>query len=311
MIVNTRKNIEEEISSISFFLRMERNDFASHFDNHLAKMLQFLLEYQKDIQRKDFHFTYANYFGLEQFITEEIDIFEKNIFISEPDWNLIEEMEKKLRTKIKESLEGAAEIEYYYPFIKFTTNCFENYWLYQTAHPNTTNNPWEAVWKMIQKGYIFCVTADEKLIQEYAPHFRKPQNNNIVLLVASPNSQNYKAIYKTIDDSFHFQFHLFKFLEGNKISKQNAMPLSSILAKMRISPQKQIIEKAVKYLQQNHLIAIDNENRLFIPQEEDVVQTPDYQKLVEKLHFHQQKAKEISLILENKYSFITKSTVNI
>lgn len=297
-------NIQAEIASISFFSRVERDDFDVLFDNHLAKFLYFLLEYQKDTHREDFYFSYNNYVGLEQFIIEEIDTFEKKQAIFEPNWDFVEDLKNTFRTKLVDSLH--ANDDFYRPFLKFTINTFENYWLYETAHPKSLNNPWADIYKMILKGYMFFVTNDEKTIKKYATHFKELKNNNIVLLVASPH---HGVKYKTVDDSFHVQFHIFKFLEKNGLGKTNAKSISDILKNINLTESLHV-KKAINYLKKNNLIEINTENELFIPRDEDILEMEDFQKLLKKYHYYQQKAKELSITLENKYHFADKNIIN-
>lgn len=294
-------HLQAEIASIPFFSKMERSDYNKLFDNHLSIFLSFLLEYQKDTHREDFYFSYNNYVGLEQFIIEEIAIFEKKQPVFEPDWDFVEELKNAFRAKLVDSFN--ANDDFYRPFLKFTINTFENYWLYQTSHPESRNNPWADVYKMIQKGYIFFVTNDEKTIKKYATHFKELKNKNIVLLVASPH---HGVKYKTIDDSFHIQFHIFKFLEKNGVGKTNAKSISDILKNISIT-ESSYITKAINYLKKNNLIEINAENSLFIPKDEDILEMKDFQRLIKRINFYQQKAKELSITLENKYHFEAKN----
>lgn len=294
-------HIRTEVAEIPFFSRMERYDYDELFDTHLSIFLSFLLAYQKDTHRNDFYFSYNNYIGLEQFIIEEITIFEKNKPIFEPNWNLVEELKDIFRNKLMESF--SKNEDYHRPFLRFILNCFENYWLYQTAHPESFNNPWADVYKLILKGYIFFVTNDEKVIKKYTNHFRESTNDNIVLLVASPR---HGVRYKTIDDSFHIQFHIYKFLEQNGMGRTNAKSITDILQQLKIT-ESSYSKKAVNYLKKNHLIEVNKENQLFIPKEEDILEMEDFQKLLKKYHYYQQKAKELSITLENKYHFASKN----
>ena len=177
--------------------------------------------------------------------------------------------------------------------------------MYETAHPNSVNNPWADVWNIIKKGYIFFVTDIEKEIAEYLPH-KVTTNGNIVLILASPH---HEIMHKTIDNSFNIQFLLFKFLQEKGFGKENAQPMAAILEALNIV-QDATFDKAVKHLKMNKLIQIDAQQGLFIPKDEDIKAAEEDAKLEREYNYHIQKAQEIANIRERNYIHNTQHNSN-
>lgn len=237
MLETLIQQFKGDFERISLPERSKKDEYGSHFFNHLDGLNKYDLKFDLDkaffeINRKE-RFSMTDYLGLEQFVMENTNLVEGSNEASEIDWNEIDNAKDALEDTIDKLLRHEKNSETLQPIIKFTIDSFENYAIYKYMHPNSAHNPWISTHELLLDGYMYLISDKKDLISEFKPKFSEKDNNynNIGIITKAKKERQFKGVI--MDNRFVIQKLVLNYLKKSAFSYAEAKTQKEIIQEIK------------------------------------------------------------------------------
>ena len=238
-----KNEIEREIKNIVLSPNIGSPDYQGLFYDHLTGMIKFDLLGGINAMSTT-KLNQRDYMGLEQYIFEHAEVVEVEESDIEIDWEMINMIKNKLRSKIKDVLKAEYESDLLKPIINFTVSTYENYLIYKNLYPQSSSNPWIPTREILKDNGCLILVSDKKdLIGDLNKNILKDikdDSSDLFVVAAGANEKKIKGFQ--VDSRSKSQSLVYDYLKENAIG--------SIKAKKSKDIRVFLESKKIKYTEQ-------------------------------------------------------------
>lgn len=288
------KDFTNQINSISLSNYLRKDGYAELFYSHLTKMMKFpLLSGNQAISTMPL--TKRTYLGLEEFILGNTTIVESDAPTNDIDWDSIDDLKDELKNKLNQSLGKEANADTLKPMVKFMTNLYENFMIYDNMHHHSEFNPWLATNEiLLDNGYLILVSDDKDLVKDYDKKILdkiKEDSSELFVVAASKKEKSFSGF--PIDIRNISQGLVYDYLKREAFGTANAKSIKDIMNYLASKGQKYselaIKNKILLPLKREALIGSTTQGYFYINSNDDFIVS---------YHHHQEKLRGIKKTLK-------------
>ncbi|MDP3147237.1 MAG: hypothetical protein Q8T03_06590 [Bacteroidota bacterium] len=282
----TIDSIKSTINRLSLSDKLNKSQYDGHFYNHLSHLMKFyFLSHLNDKKRQKFKLTERNYHSIEQSIFENPNVVEADN-IQSVDWAMVDDAKVIFKNKIQKLLKNEGTSEHLKPIVKCTVDAYE-YWLtYSLYFPKSQNNPWIATSNIINNGYLFLVSDNRDVIDQYQKKIYNKVDNNTkgnIGIIAKSSKNDFSGFL--VDERVSVQALVLNYLKTHGNGLSNAKNINQIVKHLsehnNLNSSHLYIKNFVNLpLKRAGIIGSTNSGYYFIDSYEDLLFT--YKNHVEK-----------------------------
>lgn len=303
------KQLKKEITKVKLSQTNRQFEYGNPFYNHLNNLFGLRLNFTASKTVNYEHFDKKVYDNLKQFTFENSSLWEKSK-PKEIDWDLVDDAKDVLEEQIKKMLKHEAKSDFLKPIVEYTISSYEDWLIYESAHPNTKINPCQDLKNIFEKGYLYFSSDDEKHLKEYKKDFFKKKNEvnkgNLGLITKSTR----KGLFGLVIDHRHstqsiIYAHLKDKAQGHNCAKTTPMLCNFLADTHQIEfTENKLKNNVLIPLKRQGLIGSNSNGYFFINSVEDLRKTHEYHvkkwhNLEETLFRFESKAEKQGLILSH------------
>ena len=275
---NALDKISKDVSDMHIFDNKVSGHYNGLFYDHLTLLIKpKLLSDLNDVDTLVLNS--KSYLGLEQYTLENSSVVESN----EPfeiDWDFVEEAKEIFRSKVVASLKKEGRSEYFNPLIKFSSDLFENYHIYDQLYPMSTFNPWYPAYKILENGFMVMLSDNRDVLDSYNKGVYKTgiddeDISKLGLLAKSAKNNTVRGFM--VDKRYSTQSLVFDFLRREAAGSSFAKSIREISEFVQIQGRLQTYEniknKVLLPLKRAGLVGSSSNGFYYLVSKQDFIDT--------------------------------------
>ena len=280
-------DLSYKINNISLSNHLQKEGYADLFYSHLTKMMRFPLS-SGDQDISTMSLREKSYLGLEQFVLENTAIIESNTPKDNIDWDSIDNLKDELKTQINKSLGKEANSDTLKPIVKFMSNLYENFMIYDNMHHKSELNPWISTNQiLLDNGYLILISDNTDLVKDYNKKILDKiteDSSELFVIAASKKEKSFSGF--PVDRRNMSQGLVYNYLRREAIGSARAKNIKDILNYLASEHHKysalDVKNKILLPLKREALISSNTLDCFYIESKEDFIAT--YRHHQEKLN---------------------------